>query len=326
MHTRRTALALAAAGAVVAAGGAGLITYEFMAARRNAARRLAATPPRYIRTRSGLLEYAEAGQGPPVLMIHGSGGGYDQGLLFAADLIARGWRVIAPSRFGYLGSDLPKDASSEAQADVFAELLDALEIRKAAVIGGSAGALSALQTAIRHPPRCAALVALAPAAYAPDRPSPRPWSPVQARLAQAVLNSDLLFWMASRAFEDQLMRTLMATDPELVRRAAPAERTRARSVLQGVFPVERRAAGLGVDGGLAGNPAPMALGGIACPTLALACADDLYQTLPAARHIAASVPGARLVEYPTGGHLWVGRQRQVTDEIDRFLRAAPAWT
>jgi dienelactone hydrolase len=40
-------------------------------------------------------------------MIHGTGGGFDQGLLFARRLVDAGYRVIAPSRFGYLRSDFP---------------------------------------------------------------------------------------------------------------------------------------------------------------------------------------------------------------------------
>jgi hypothetical protein len=50
--------------------------------------------------RFGAMEYETAGNGPPCLMIHGTGGGFDQGLAFAAPLVDAGWTVIAPSRFG----------------------------------------------------------------------------------------------------------------------------------------------------------------------------------------------------------------------------------
>ena len=71
-----------------------------------------------------------------MLAIHGSGGGYDQGI-----------RVIAMSRFGYLRTPMHTDASAAAQADAHACLLDVLGIRQAAVMGGSAGAPSVLQMA-----------------------------------------------------------------------------------------------------------------------------------------------------------------------------------
>ncbi len=103
----------------------------------------------------------------PLLAVHGSGGGFDQGMAFAAPLATKGVRVIAMSRFGYLRTPMPADASAEAQADAFVCLLDALDIDTAAVMGGSAGALSALQMAIRHPDRVSALVLLVPLAWKP---------------------------------------------------------------------------------------------------------------------------------------------------------------
>ena len=55
----------------------------------------------------------------------------------------------------------------------------------------------------------------------------------------------------------------------------------------------------------------MPLGTIRAPTLALSLADDRFENLDAARHIAATVPGAQLVSFPTGGHVWVGRNAEV---------------
>lgn len=53
------------------------------------------------------------GDGPALLMIHGTGGGFDQGLTFTEEFVRRGHRVIAPSRFAYLRSDFPDDPSSK---------------------------------------------------------------------------------------------------------------------------------------------------------------------------------------------------------------------
>ena len=53
-------------------------------------------------------------------------GGFDQGLELGDGLVRAGFRLIAPSRFGYLRTPLPADASAEAQADAHASLLDAL--------------------------------------------------------------------------------------------------------------------------------------------------------------------------------------------------------
>src|SRR6185437_6784067 len=95
------------------------------------------------------------------------GGGFDQGRQFAAILANRGYRVIAVSRFGYLRTPLPADASAEAQARAHACLLDALHIRRAAIIGASAGAPSSILFALQYPERVSALGLLVPAAYVP---------------------------------------------------------------------------------------------------------------------------------------------------------------
>ena len=116
-----------------------------------------------------------------------------------------------------------------------------------------------------------------------------------------------------------MIGTLLATDPALVHGAEPAEQARVRAILRDILPVSERARGLVNDGRLAGSPERMPLATIRAPTLALSLADDRFETLAAARHIAATVPGARLVSWPTGGHVWVGRNREVSSAIDGFL-------
>ena len=56
---------------------------------------------RLLDTASGTIEVAEAGKidDPPLRVIQGSGGGFDQGLTLGSDYAARSYRVIAASRF-----------------------------------------------------------------------------------------------------------------------------------------------------------------------------------------------------------------------------------
>ncbi|MBL8552626.1 MAG: alpha/beta fold hydrolase [Hyphomonadaceae bacterium] len=273
---------------------------------------------RIVASRYGALEVAEAGDGPPVLMIHGTGGGFDQGLAMSGPL-RESRRVIAPSRFGYLRSAFPADPSSDNQADAFADLLDALGVDKAAIIGGSAGALSAMAFAIRHPDRTSALVALVPAAYAPGRPPVDPPNPLAQAIIEHGLKSDLLFWLGMKVSEDAMIASLLATDPARVRAASAAEQARVRAVLRDILPVSLRAEGLKNDARLAYTPAPMPIERITAPTLALSLEDDRFQTLAAARHIAATVPGAELVSFQSGGHIWAGRNAEVFAAVEGFL-------
>lgn len=118
-----------------------------------------------VETSHGPVEYATLGDDPPVLVIHGSGGGYDQGLLLAKAFGGEGFRWISPSRFGYLRSPLPADASTAAQADAFAELLDALGTQRVAILAMSGGVPPALQFTERYPDRTSALILLSAAPY-----------------------------------------------------------------------------------------------------------------------------------------------------------------
>jgi hypothetical protein len=48
-----------------------------------------------VSTRCGPIEVQEAGVGIPLLMIHGSGGGHDQGMAWARPLVQQGVREIS---------------------------------------------------------------------------------------------------------------------------------------------------------------------------------------------------------------------------------------
>jgi 2-hydroxy-6-oxonona-2,4-dienedioate hydrolase len=321
MVSRRLVVGLGiAAGVAAAAGGATAYSYSASLARARA--RVSPALSKVISSRFGDLEYAEAGTGAPLLMVHGTGGGFDQGLMFAHRLAAMGYRVIAPSRFGYLRSSLPDDPSSANQADAFVELLDHLGLDRVAVAGGSAGALSAIEFAVRHPARCAALLPIVPAAYAPDQDAvTSDNAPPGVNAALVLLRSDFLFWVALSTVPEMLIGTLLATDPALLKTVAPEEAARARDILWSILPVSRRADGLINDMRLAGHPSPSALEKITAPTFAISVEDDRFGTAKAARHIAATVAGARLTIFPTGGHIWLGHDGDVFGGIDDFLKA-----
>jgi 2-hydroxy-6-oxonona-2,4-dienedioate hydrolase len=273
-----------------------------------------------IPTAWGAMEYAEIGQGPPVLVIHGSGGGFDQGLEMAGPLAKSGFRLIAPSRFGYLGSDVPDYASPEGQADAFAALLDHLGLQTVAVIGASAGALSAMQFAIRYPNRCSELVLFVPATFSPARkPNTAPVEgPMAGPLLRTLLGSDFVFWLGVTLAPDTMTRTLLATEPKVIQKAGSEEQQRVKQILRHILPVSRRTKGLLLDMQTAGAPPRYELERIACPVIAVSANDDLYGTAASAKYTAAQVPNGRLILYQTGGHLLVGKQH-VWRDIASFL-------
>jgi len=315
---RRYGIGLAAVAAVI--GGCAAVAYHRdMAAAKKRVSGVASTIP----TRSGVLEFVVAGEGPPLLMVHGTGGGFDQGLLFAEALRERGFRIVAPSRFGYLDSSFPADPSSERQADEFVTLLDHLGLDRVVVAGGSAGALSAAAFALRHPDRCAGLVLLVPAGNLSGK-DPVEMSALQKRLVARLAASDFLYWTALQVARDQLVETLLATDPKLVQRATPGERHRVRRILEAMLPISRRTRGMLNDGYRAGAPVTFDFSAIAVPTLVISVEDDRFGTAATARKIAARVRGAQLKIYPSGGHIWLGHDEDVAGQMGKFIAGAYA--
>ena len=270
-------------------------------------------------TRCGPIEYQETGTGVPLLAVHGSGGGHDQGMAFAAGLASYGIRVIAMSRFGYLRTPMPADASAAAQADAHVCLLDALGIAKAAVMGGSAGAPSALQMAIRHPDRVTALVLLVPLTYKPltQANSAPPLPPWVENTMIRFISSDFLFWTALHLARDQVIKVVLATPPELLPHASPQERARVDAMLDNILPVSLRAEGLRSDTAVGKHLSPSPLDSIQLPTLVISARDDRYGTYASAQYTASQIAGARFIGFDDGGHTWVGHD----DEVRRAIVA-----
>lgn len=284
-----------------------------------------------VGTACGPIEYAVAGKGPAVLVVHGAGGGFDQGMDIFMPLALEGYRVIAMSRFGYLRTPMPADASPAAQADAHACLLDALNIQRAVIIGASAGAPSSMQFALRHPQRTAALVLMVPAAYVP-RPGGAPSMQVPpmraprgfAFLFEKVLGSNFLLWALPRFAPLTTFRALLGTPPVVVHHASAAERAYLDMMAEHILPVSLRRLGLLNDAKIVTSLQRYELEKISAPALIISVADDLYGTFDCARYSAEHIPQARFVGYPSGGHLGVGCQKETRTEILAFLKGLAA--
>src|SRR5579884_2013083 len=119
------------------------------------------TESQLIETAQGQVEYRLEGDGPAVLLIHGSPGGYDQGMALARFLNLHDYTTLAISRPGYLRTPLISGKTPEEQADLFAQVLDMLNIPQVVLIAISGGGPSALQFALRHPEHCRGLIMIA---------------------------------------------------------------------------------------------------------------------------------------------------------------------
>jgi 2-hydroxy-6-oxonona-2,4-dienedioate hydrolase len=270
------------------------------------------------RTGKGDIEYAREGSGPAALVIHGAGGGYDQGMYLAHDLLGEGYDVIAPSRFGYLRTPVPKDASHNAQANAHAALLDKLSVKQAIIMGVSAGAPSAIEFAVRYPKRTTALILVVPRAYDPANQVGVDQTPQNKMVVRLFENSaDFPYWAATKLGRKTLVR-FFGVDPELEANAEPQERENISALIADMLPLSARVDGILVD--TSNNLAKSDLEDIVAPTLIISAEDDLYHTLPGARFAAKHIPDAEIKVFKTGGHLLISRGEEVREMIADFLR------
>lgn len=272
-----------------------------------------------VATRHGLIEYAIRGQGPAVLVVHGAGGGYDQGRLIPTVFGGDGYRWIAVSRFGYLRSTLPEDASTRAQAEAFADLLDALAIDRVAIVAMSGGVPPAVQFAALFPDRTAALVLLSSAPFTPLTAQQQDL-PIPAWLYQALFSSDFVFWLVI-TLAPQRLDPLFDITPALRADMTGADTAYAAGLLDAFLPTTQRLAGLQNEAAAIDLAAEYNLGGVRAPTLIVHARDDGINPFGIGAYVAAQIPDAEFVAIPAGGHLLLGHTEAVRARLMRFLRS-----
>ena len=280
-------------------------------------RRLAALDRRTVDTQFGKVEYIDRGEGPVVLVIHGITQGADGGLReLAADLIPPGHRVIVPSRFGYLGSEMPRDATPQMQADAYAALLDAIDIEKVLVLAGSAGSTSALHFAIRHHERTRALLLVSANVPGPHQAKGMPPRGV----FRVIFGSDPVIW-ALITYVPSLMARLsqVLRVPDGVRTTEEDE-VKVRRAMECVLLGKQRVTGELFDAYVS-NPDinRIELSDVPVPTMIVHARDDNGPPYQEAVAMAKRIPCARLVTVDHGGHLMLGSHPAATLEIEAFL-------
>ena len=295
--------AVAAAAAIPACG-------VYLRYRRdmNAARaRLAAVNRHVVSTQWGAVEYAERGHGDPVLVVHGIFHNCVGGLLEVRDLVTDR-RVIAPSRFGYLGSSMPPNATPAAQADAFAALLDILGIDQIDVIACSAGTTSALQLALRHPRRVKHLAIVV--GNLPGSPTAVVQPP------SAKFQRQFVMWALRTFAPSTMVRMIAAVPKEFVITSEDARY--ANEFIDSLFPVSTD--GFVFDAFVSNADVNgYNLEAISVPTLIAHTKDDQLASHDASKRAAERIPGARFLSLESGGHLVLGQHQKGRDELARFF-------
>jgi len=258
-----------------------------------------------IETRYGRTIYGTHGEGPPVLVIHGAGGGFDQAL-HTAKMFGQGFQWIAPSRFGYLGTSLPKDASPENQADAHAALLDALEIECAPIIGLSAGGPSSLHFALRHPERCTGLVMVSAISRALIAVASN--SEVMEKLLDGFLVSDWLIWFGMQLAIHKIISP-MGVPMQVIKSLEEEDMRWLQTLLEYILPVQPRRSGLVNDFSQVYKLDLFPRGQISTPALIIHAQDDSLVSIKQGRFSAELIPHAHLVELPPAATCYLANKR-----------------
>ena len=249
-----------------------------------------------LHTALGPIEAAIIGEGPAILVLHGAGGGYDQGLLHSHSMAEQGFKVIAVSRPGYLHTPLETGRTHEEQADACAALLDELGIRSTAIIGISAGGPPSLHFALRHPDRCWGLVLVS----AVNSSRPYIQLPIQEQIAKVGLSTmDFPVWLLMKTSIVPLVGPKVKEQITL----SPEIKQRLRKLLVTAFPMSLRADGGVNDLTQIKNMPDFHLGQIDTPTLVIHGDADIPVPFEHGERSAWNIPNAELLQIPGGSHL-----------------------
>jgi pimeloyl-ACP methyl ester carboxylesterase len=291
--------------------GSAVVFASFRRDLEAARERLASIPTDTYNSQYGNIQYRLAdGAGPVVLIAHGVTGGVDHGVLLTDEFRAfpdNDYRFLYVSRFGYLESALPEDASARTQAAAYKELIDHLGIERIFILGSSAGGPSAAWFAIDYPERTQGLIlhsAAGPVGHVETAP-------------RMLFQYDFVFWAAVKAFPEKIMGFLVP-DNILSRMTEEEKDYFLRNAFYASLPVTERSEGIWFDNEVSTPSAnELPFEEIRTRTLILQAIDDPTEK-KAGSEMARRISDSIYVQL-TGGHLLVREGDRVRSAIGSFI-------
>lgn len=170
-------------------------------------------PPTYestsrrVDTPSGELHYHEAGEGPPLLLLHGSGPGVSAWANFGANLpaFADHFRTVALDFPGFGTSAACDDNPLVVAPRAATDLLDALGLGQVAVLGNSMGGNVAARVAAEHRDRVTRLVTIGGIGTSLFSPSPPEGVKLLVQFVEEPTRDRLVAWMESMVYDPALL-------------------------------------------------------------------------------------------------------------------------
>ncbi len=266
----------------------------------------------------GTIEYATTGnpRGPDILMSHAAGGGYDQGMLFSRLIRDTSFFFIAPSRFGYLRTPMPRNATPVAQADAYAALLDTLSVEKVAVVAVSAGGPPALQFALRYPQRCCALVLISALCLrVPKHPE------IFQVIFNAALSVDFIVPLLTWSMPESFFSLYGINAERFAHIKQNMEKMRfLEDFMRTTQPLTRRRAGINNDMHQAHALDTSLIHTITAPTLVVHGDSDPVVPISHGQFVAQTIAGATMLSIVGGDHFcFATAMEQVEPAVTEFL-------
>ncbi|HCC35548.1 MAG TPA: alpha/beta hydrolase [Ruminococcaceae bacterium] len=255
-----------------------------------------------IKLSYGTMTYVDEGSGDVILSVHGMSGGYDQAFDTVANRVGTN-RVIAPSRFGYLGSDVPEAPSPKQQAKAFVELLDLLGIEKVHLLATSAGGTVAIRFALDYPERTNGLILYSSAAPLTAKPE----SYAEYAGPPEFLCSNFGMWLLSPFFEP-----IMGMESDVIHTMLPVSERREGMILDA-----RQ-----VNPDMARNFDEYDIESLQVPTLIFHAKDDKMADYTLMEQAAGRFPYSTFISFGTGGHLMSGHGGEIDNALDAFIEGS----
>lgn len=252
-----------------------------------------------IDTSFGKMTYIDKGSGEAILICHGICGGYDQAYDALKDRVDD-YRIIAPSRFGYIGSDMPQNATVKDQAKAYKELLDKLNIDKVYVLATSAGGTPAIRFALDYPERTKGLILYCssmPYSVKPDTNEEYVGPPKQ-------VCNNFTMWLISPLFEP-----LMGMDSSTINEILPINEKRDGIVFDSKV----------VNTDMNKNFDQYDVESLKVPTIVFNAKDDKMAVYSRTKSSVERFPNCTFISFESGGHLMTGNENKINSELDKFI-------
>ena len=254
---------------------------------------------------SVMLSGEAAGEGPPVVLLHGLSATRRNVVQGSKHLLRRGYRLIAYDARGHgISEPAPSYEYSDLVGDLHA-VLASLDLERAALVGSSMGATTAMAFALEHPERVPALVQITPAYTGDARAGNEDWGRMAAELERGDLDA-----FARVAQPDRVPDRWREVGRDAVRQRMERHEHRA-AVAQALRQVPRSVAWTGLE----------PLESLEVPVLVVGSRDEADPTHPlaVAQEYARRLPRAELVVEEEGQSPLAWQGARLSGAIGDFL-------